>query len=60
MLIANLRCSRRLGWLINPQNRRVEIYRPHQALEVLENPAQIMADILPNFCLDLSSIWSPI
>jgi len=50
-------CGCRLGWLINPQNRQVEIYRPHQKLEILDNPAQIIADILPNFCLDLSFIW---
>jgi Uma2 family endonuclease len=27
-----------LGWLIDPTNRRVEVYRPGQEVEVLENP----------------------
>lgn len=30
-------CGLRLGWLINPQNRQVEIYRDNQPKEVLEN-----------------------
>ncbi|MEB3881829.1 Uma2 family endonuclease, partial [Lyngbya sp. CCY1209] len=31
----------RLGWLIDPQNRRVEIYRPGQEVEVLDNPIEL-------------------
>jgi Uma2 family endonuclease len=48
----------RLGWLIDPQNRRVHIYRPGQAVEILEEPAAVSADpVLPGFVLDLSAIW---
>ena len=47
-----------LGWLINPQNRTVEIYRPHQDAIALDHPNQISdEDILPNFLLDLQQIW---
>ncbi len=28
----------RLGWLIDSENQRVEIYRPQQEVELLENP----------------------
>ena len=48
----------RLGFLIDPQNRRVHIYRPGQPVEVLEEPAAVPADpVLPGFVLDLSAIW---
>ena len=29
----------RLGWLVNPQGKTVEIYRPGQAVEVIKCPA---------------------
>jgi Uma2 family endonuclease len=48
----------RLGWLINPQDKQVEIYRLGQALEVLEAPTHLNGeDVLPNFSLDLTTIW---
>ncbi len=47
-----------LGWLINRQDRQVEIYRQGQAVEVLENPNRLLGeDILPSFVLDLGPIW---
>jgi Uma2 family endonuclease len=47
-----------LGWLIDPQNRKVEIYRLGREVEVLENPATLSGeDILPGFGLDLRSLW---
>lgn len=47
----------RLGWLIDPQNRRVEIYRPGQAVEIVEGPASLSGeDVLPGFVLDLEEI----
>lgn len=46
-----------LGWLIDPDQRRVEIYRPDRAVEVLEAPATLSGEaILPGFVLDLSEI----
>jgi Uma2 family endonuclease len=40
----------RLGWLINPQDRTVEIYRMGQAVEVVQLPATLSGeDVLPGF-----------
>ncbi|MGB3492165.1 MAG: Uma2 family endonuclease [Elainellaceae cyanobacterium] len=47
----------RLGWLIDPQNQRVEIYRGETEVEVLEQPTQLSGeDVLPGFLLNLQSI----
>lgn len=44
----------KLGWLIDPQTQRVEIYRPHQEVEILALPATISGeDILPGFRLEI-------
>lgn len=48
----------KLGWLIDPKTRRVEIYRPGQAVEVLQSPIELSGeDILPGFILNLEFIW---
>jgi len=48
----------RLGWLINRQDRQVEVYRQGQAVEVLGNPSSLSGEeILPSFVLDLVPIW---
>lgn len=48
----------KLGWLINPEKKQVEIYRQGQEKEVLDHPQTLYGeDILPNFILDLSIIW---
>lgn len=47
----------KLGWLIDPQNQQVEIYRQGK-IEVLDCPHRLSGeDILPGFMLDLQSIW---
>jgi Uma2 family endonuclease len=44
----------RLGWLINPQDRTVEIYRAGQAVEVMQLPATVSGeDVLPGFVLEI-------
>ncbi|OCQ93353.1 hypothetical protein BCD67_03700 [Oscillatoriales cyanobacterium USR001] len=49
----------RLGWLIDRQNKKVEIYRESQAVEVLNHPATLSGeDVLPGFILDLTEVWS--
>lgn len=49
----------RLGWLINPQQRQVEIYRLRQPKQVLESPRSLSGeDVLPGFSLDLSRIFA--
>ena len=48
----------RLGWLIDIKNRKVEIYRQNQEVELLENPATLSGeDVLPGFVLDLTEVW---
>ncbi|HBK24032.1 MAG TPA: hypothetical protein DDZ60_16510, partial [Planktothrix sp. UBA10369] len=48
----------KLGWLIDPKHKRVEIYRHQQEVEILENPTILSGeDILPGFILDLTLIW---
>jgi Uma2 family endonuclease len=44
----------RLGWLINPQDNQVEIYRPGKVLEVVNIPVILSGeDILPGFELHI-------
>jgi Uma2 family endonuclease len=48
----------RLGWLIDPQNHKVEIYRFGKEVEVLVNPSELSGeDVLPGFVLDLKRVW---
>lgn len=50
-------CGVRLGWLIDPQNQQVTIYRQRQDREVLESPSSLSGeDVLAGFVLDLSQI----
>ncbi|NEN94520.1 MAG: Uma2 family endonuclease [Moorea sp. SIO3I7] len=47
----------RLGWLIDPQNKVVEIYRPNQDVEIIQSPKTLSGeDVLPGFTLNLSEI----
>ncbi|PSB55703.1 Uma2 family endonuclease, partial [Chamaesiphon polymorphus] len=49
----------RLGWLINPQDRQVEIYGFEREIQVLSAPMTLSGeDVLPGFILDLSPIWA--
>jgi Uma2 family endonuclease len=48
----------RLGWLINPQQQQVEIYRSGRDVEVLESPTSLSGeDVLPGFVLDMRLIF---
>ncbi len=47
-----------LGWLIDPQRKQVDLYRPGVQVEVLKNPQAVSGDpILSGFTLDLQEIW---
>jgi Uma2 family endonuclease len=47
-----------LGWLIDPIQWRVYVYRPQLLVEILENPDTVSGDpVLPGFTLDLREIW---
>ena len=48
----------KLGWLVNPEKKQVEIYRQGEEKEILDHPQTISGeDVLPDFILDLSIIW---
>ncbi len=48
----------RLGWLINPQDKQVEIYRQDREVEVLNSPNSLSGEnVLPGFILNLELIW---
>lgn len=48
----------RLGLLINPKNKQIEVYRPGQEVVVLESPSLIdCGDVMPGFVLSMSRIW---
>lgn len=48
----------RLGWLIYPQDRQVEIYRPQATVEVLNSPKSLSGeDVLLGFILNLEPIF---
>ncbi len=47
-----------LGWLIDPERRRVFIYRPAIPVEELVNPETVSGEsLLDGFVLDLREIW---
>lgn len=47
-----------LGWLSDRKNRKVEIYRQNQDVEILDNPTTLSGEsLLPGFVLDLTEIW---
>jgi Uma2 family endonuclease len=48
-------CGLRLGWLINPQNKQVEIYRAGQEVEVVAMPVVLSGEeVLPGFSLEVN------
>lgn len=51
-------CGVRLGWLIEPQTRRVEIYRANGTVEILDEPEQISGEnVLPEFLFSTARIF---
>lgn len=47
-----------LGWLLDPQARRVDVYRADGTVEELSDAETIAGDsVLPGFALDLRQIW---
>jgi Uma2 family endonuclease len=48
-----------LGWLIDPIEKKVYIYRPQAAVECLDNPQAISGEpVLPGFVLELGRVWN--
>jgi Uma2 family endonuclease len=49
----------KLGWLINPQQQQVEIYRPDKPTEVVNKPSSLSGEeILPELLIELDFIWN--
>lgn len=47
-----------LGWLIDPVEKKVYVYRPDAQVECLDNPETVSGDpLLKNFTLSLEAIW---
>ncbi len=48
----------KLGLLINPKNKQIEVYRPGQDMVVLDEPSSIdCGEVMPGFVLSMSRIW---
>ena len=48
----------RLGWLIDPEQKRVYVYRSKAPVELLESPETISGEpLLAGFVLDLREVW---
>ena len=49
----------RLGWLIDPFQKRVYVYSPGADVRCLESPPTIAGDpVLPGFSLELDEVWA--
>ena len=47
-----------LGWLVDPLNKRVYVFRPREPLQCLDNPNRVEGEpTLPAFVLELDEIW---
>ena len=47
-----------LGWLIDPSEKKIYIYRQNTATEILENPATVGGEpLLKGFVLKLKKLW---
>ena len=58
-LVEDLNNGARLGWLIDPIERMVYIYRLGEVVERLEAPEELSGEpILPGFVLRLAAVWS--
>ena len=48
-----------LGWLIDPLERKIYVYRSDSEMEILENPDTVSGEpLLKNFSLKMKKIWS--
>jgi Uma2 family endonuclease len=47
-----------LGWLLDPIEKKVYVYRPHAQVECLDNPTTVSAEpLLKEFALDVRGLW---
>jgi Uma2 family endonuclease len=47
-----------LGWLIDPFEKKVHVYRPQTAVEILDDPQTVSGEpLLSGFALDVQALW---
>ncbi len=47
-----------LGWLIDPLERKVYVYRSDAGTEILDDPQKVSGEpLLKGFVLDVQSLW---
>lgn len=47
-----------LGWLIDPLEKKVHVYRPDAEIKVLDNPKQVSGEpLLKGFALNVKKLW---
>lgn len=57
-MLEYLNCGVKLGWLINPDEKQVEIYRLGQEKQAIKKPDNLSdEDILPGLIVDLNDIF---
>jgi Uma2 family endonuclease len=48
-----------LGWLLDPSEKKVYVYRPNAAVEILDDPQTVSGEpLLRGFTLDVQTIWA--
>ena len=58
-MLEYLNCGIKLGWLINPDEQTVEIYRLGQDPEIVKDPSSLSGeDVLPGLTVDLAEVLS--
>lgn len=57
-MVEYMNCGVKLGWLINPEDKQVEIYSQQQKPEILNNPIILSGEnVLPGLIVDLREIF---
>ena len=47
-----------LGWLLDPREKKVYVYRPNASVEILDQPVTLSGEqVLPGFVLHLDEVW---
>jgi Uma2 family endonuclease len=50
-----------LGWILDPETRSVEIYRPGRAVEIFIAPDSVQGEgLVEGFVLNLAEVWDPL
>lgn len=48
-----------LGWLVDPEERKVHVYQAEVPIRILDNPSELAGvPVLPSFQLDLGQVWT--